>query len=74
MKPTDESCTQETCDYWMVSAAAAKLGAHANTLGIRHIKDGALRLQFTREIAYYATSITNNVSQGKKAQSKGFRS
>ncbi|AKF53473.1 Protein of unknown function (DUF4225) [Pseudomonas syringae pv. syringae HS191] len=73
MKPTDESCTQGSCDYWMVSAAAAKLGAHANTLGIRHIKDGALRLQFTREIAYYASSITNDVSQGKKSPEEGLQ-
>ena len=71
MKSTNESCRPSSCDYWMVSAAAAKLGSQASTLGVRHIKDGTLRLQFNREVAYYAKSIVDDVSQGKKSPEQG---
>ena len=57
----------DSCDYWMVSAAAGKLGSQASTLGVKHIKDGTLRLQFNREVAYYAKSIVNDVSLGNKS-------
>ncbi|WP_122208468.1 DUF4225 domain-containing protein [Pseudomonas viridiflava] len=57
----------------MVSAAARKLGEQACTLGIRHIKDGTLRLQFNREVAYYAKSIINDVSEGKKSPEQGLK-
>uniref|UniRef100_UPI0030DD6134 hypothetical protein n=1 Tax=Pseudomonas sp. RA_15y_Pfl2_54 TaxID=3088704 RepID=UPI0030DD6134 len=73
MKQLSESCTPGSCDYWMVSAAAGKLGSQASTLGVRHIKDGMLRLQFNREIAYYAKSIVDDVSQGKKLLSRVYR-
>ena len=71
MKPTSESCMPGSCDYWMVSAAARKLGSQASTLGARHIRDGTLRLQFNREVAYYARSIVNDVEQGKKSPEQG---
>ena len=73
MKPASKSCMPGSCDYWMVSAAAGKLGNQASTLGVRHIKDGALRLQFNREVAYYAKSIVNDVSQGKKSPEQGLQ-
>ena len=63
----------DSYDYWMVSAAAGKLGSQASTLGVRHIKDGTLRLQFNREVAYYAKSIVNDVSQGKKSPEQGLK-
>lgn len=68
-----ESCMPGSCDYWMVSAAAGKLGSQASTLGVRHIKDGTLRLQFNREVAYYAKSIVNDVSQGNKSAEQGLK-
>jgi len=71
MKPTSESCMPGSCDYWMISDAARKLGSQAGTLGARHIKDGTLRLQFNREVAYYARSIVNDVEQGKKSPEQG---
>jgi hypothetical protein len=73
MKPKNESCIPDSCDYWMVSSAARKLGSQASTLGARHIKDGTLRLQFNREVAYYAKSIVNDVSQGKKSPEQGLQ-
>ena len=71
MKSTSESCTPDSCDYWMVSQAAARLGSQASTLGARYIKDGTLRLQFNREVAYYARAIVNDVSQGNKTAEQG---
>lgn len=73
MKPENESCMPGSCDYWMVSAAAGKLGSQASTLAVRHIKDGTLRLQFNREVAYYAKSIVNDVAQGKKSPEQGLQ-
>lgn len=57
----------------MVSAAAGKLGSQASTLGVRYIKDGTLRLQFNREVAYYAKSIVDDVQQGKKSPEQGLK-
>ena len=73
MRPNNESCMPDSCDYWMVSSAARKLGSQASTLGARHIKDGTLRLQFNREVAYYAKSIVNDVSQGRKSAEQGLK-
>lgn len=58
-------------DYWLVSKAAGNLTNQACTLGARHIKDGTLRLQFNREVSYYARSIVNEVSLGKKSPEQG---
>ncbi|MEX6663334.1 DUF4225 domain-containing protein [Pseudomonas sp. W2-17] len=69
MKSTDENRT----NYLMVSTAAEKLGEQACTLGLRHIQNGTLRLQFNREIAYYAKSIINDVSEGKKSPEQGLK-
>ena len=63
----------DSCDYWMVSAAAGKLGSQASTLGVKHIKNGTLRLQFNREVAYYAKSIVNDVSLGNKSVEQGLK-
>ena len=71
MKRATDKCKLDNCDYWLVSAAARKLGSQACTLGVRHIKDGTLRLQFNREVAYYAKSIVNDVAQGKKSTEQG---
>jgi hypothetical protein len=68
MKSTREICTPNSCDYWMVSQAAAKLGNQASTIGAKYIKDGTLRLQFNREVSFYAKSIVDDWV--KKARSK----
>jgi hypothetical protein len=57
----------------MVSAAAGKLGNQASTLGVKHIKDGTLRLQFNREVSYYAKSIVDDVSKGEKTPEQGLQ-
>ncbi len=45
------------CDYWAVCKAAANLTQQACTLGARHINDGTLRLQFNRQVSYYASVL-----------------
>lgn len=57
----------------MVSKAAAHLTNQACTLSARHLKDGALRSQFNREVAYYAKCIVDKVAQGKLSPEEGLR-
>lgn len=71
MRLASDACKPTNCDYWLVSQAASKLGSQASTLGARHIKDGTLRLQFNREIAYYAKIIVDDVASGKKTPEQG---
>ena len=52
---------------WEVNSAASKLGSQASTIGARHISDGTLRLQFTREVTYYANAIVRDVENGVKS-------
>lgn len=68
-----DSCKPSSCDYWAVSKAAGNLGNQACTLGARHIKDGTLRIQFNREVSYYARGIVNDVAQGKKSPEQGLK-
>lgn len=68
-----DSCKPGSCDYWMVSNAAANLANQACTLSARHIKDGTLRIQFNREISYYARGIVNDVEQGRRSPEQGLK-
>ncbi|VVQ21559.1 DUF4225 domain-containing protein [Pseudomonas fluorescens] len=73
MAQLKDSCKPSSCDYWAVSKAAGNLANQACTLGARHIKDGTLRIQFTREVSYYAKSIVNDVAQSKKSPEQGLK-
>ncbi|MGW8466963.1 DUF4225 domain-containing protein [Pseudomonas sp. CLCA07] len=66
-------CEASSCDYWAVSTAAANLTQQACTLGARYINDGTLRLQFNREVSYYARGIVNDVAQGRKSADQGLK-
>lgn len=66
-------CKASSCDYWAVSTAAANLTQQACTLGARYINDGTLRLQFNREVSYYARGIVNDVAQGRKSADQGLK-
>lgn len=71
MSQPKDNCTPNSCDYWAVSKAAGSLANQACTLGARHIKDGTLRIQFNREVSYYARVIVNDVAQGRKSPEQG---
>ncbi|CRM91548.1 MULTISPECIES: DUF4225 domain-containing protein [Pseudomonas] len=62
-----------SCDFWQVSRAGSILANQACTVSARHIQDGVLRLQFNREVAYYARSIVHDVEQGRKSPEQGLR-
>lgn len=68
-----DRCEPNSCDYWAVSKAAGNLTNQACTLASRHIKDGTLRLQFNREVSYYARGIVNDVAQGRKSAEQGLK-
>lgn len=76
MKPlTDrvDGDRSDSCDFWQVSRAGSILANQACTVSARHIKDGVLRLQFNREVAFFARSIVHDVEQGKKSPEQGMR-
>ncbi|WP_256590405.1 DUF4225 domain-containing protein [Pseudomonas sp. Irchel 3A18] len=56
-----------------VSQAASYLAGHACTISARHIRDGTLRIQFNREVAYYAREIVRDVDQGRKSADEGLK-
>ncbi|MEE4571761.1 DUF4225 domain-containing protein [Pseudomonas alliivorans] len=58
-------------DLWRVSEAAGHLAGQACTVSARHIKDGTLRLQFNRDVAYYAQGIVRDVEVGRKSVVEG---
>lgn len=73
MRQQKKSGTPSDHDYWEVSKAANNLINQACTLGARHIKDGTLRIQFNREVAYYAKNIVDDVAQGSKTPEQGMK-
>lgn len=56
-----------------LNKAAVALTNHACTLSMQHIQDGMLRLQFNREVAYYARGIVRDVEGGKKSFAQGVK-
>ncbi|WP_024696009.1 DUF4225 domain-containing protein [Pseudomonas syringae] len=65
--------TTERHNLWRVREAATHLAGQACTLSARHINDGTLRLQFNREVAYYARSIVRDVEAGTKSVDEGLK-
>ncbi|MDB5979320.1 MAG: Uncharacterized protein JWQ69_335, partial [Pseudomonas sp.] len=60
-------------DYFRVTNAAGVLAAQACTVSAKHIQDGMLRLQFNREVAYYARGIVRDVAEGRKSAEDGLK-
>jgi len=58
-------------DYWQVSHAAGRVTSYACSVSARHIRDGMLRLQFNREVAYYMRGIVRDVADGRKTSAEG---
>lgn len=66
-------CRPDDHEYWLVSEAASSLTKQACTLGGRHINDGMLRMQFNRELAYYAKRVVDDVATGRKTPEDALR-
>ncbi|MBM0141533.1 DUF4225 domain-containing protein [Pseudomonas cannabina] len=73
MSTTTRREAADTHDLWQVRQAATFLSGQACTLSARHIHDGALRLQFNREVAYYARGIVRDVDSGAKSVDEGLK-
>nr|WP_244997643.1 DUF4225 domain-containing protein [Pseudomonas viridiflava] len=58
-------------DLWRVREAASHLAGQACTVSARHIRDGTLRLQFNRDVAYYAQGIVRDMEAGRKSVDEG---
>ncbi len=71
-QPSDAEITQG-CNFWALSQAADYLANHACALSSRHIDDEMLRLQFNREVAYYARQIIRDVEEGRKTNDEAMR-
>ncbi|CRM82717.1 DUF4225 domain-containing protein [Pseudomonas sp. 58 R 3] len=73
MNKKDEKQKPTFQDLWVVNQAAAYLTNQACTISARHINDGIVRLQFNREVAYYARSIVREVEEGRKTVELGLK-
>ncbi|WP_099270411.1 DUF4225 domain-containing protein [Pseudomonas sp. ICMP 561] len=62
-----------TSENKQLKQAAVALTNHACTLSMQHIQDGMLRLQFNREVAYYAQGIVRDVEGGRKSVAEGVK-
>ncbi|WP_219060928.1 DUF4225 domain-containing protein [Pseudomonas sp. UMAB-08] len=60
-------------DYSRVTHAAGVLASQACSVSALHIKDGMLRIQFNREVAYYARGIVRDVVEGRKSAEQGLK-
>lgn len=60
-------------DIWDVNSAAGKLVGQAHTISARHLSQGIARVQFNREVAYYAKRIADDVALGRKSPEQGMQ-
>lgn len=63
----------DTTESKQLKQAAVALTNHACTLSMQHIQNGMLRLQFNREVAYYAQGIVRDVEGGRKSAAEGMK-
>ncbi|SDV12266.1 hypothetical protein [Pseudomonas mucidolens] len=60
-------------DIWDVNSAAGKLVGQAHTVSARHLSHSIPRVQFNREVAYYAKRIADDVALGRKTPEQGMQ-
>nr|WP_314875422.1 DUF4225 domain-containing protein [uncultured Pseudomonas sp.] len=58
-------------DFWEVSHAASGLIAYGCYVGSQHLQDDWTRMQFNRELAYYARRIVNDVEERRLNPEEG---
>lgn len=71
-KPSDKTELNMN-DFWEVSHAAAQFTGFACTIGARHLKDDQTRMQFNRELAYYARRVVRDVEERRLSPQEGLR-
>lgn len=62
---------QRPDDIWEVSHAAGRLSAYGCYLSAQHIKDDSTRMQFNRELAYYARRVVRDVEERRLSKDEG---
>lgn len=72
MRQSDESA-QDSNDFWEVSHAAAQFANFACTISARHLQDDQTRMQFNRELAYYARRVVLDVQERRLSAEEGLR-
>lgn len=60
-------------DIWDLNSAARKLIEQAHTVSARHLAHGIARVQFNREVAYYAKRIADDVALGHTTSEQGIQ-
>ncbi|WP_230090896.1 DUF4225 domain-containing protein [Pseudomonas sp. BIGb0427] len=60
-------------DLWEISSAAARLTSYACSISARHLQDDGVRMQFNRELAYYAKRVVDDVEQRRLSPEEGLR-
>ncbi|MDZ4017330.1 DUF4225 domain-containing protein [Pseudomonas sichuanensis] len=53
--------------YWEVNAAASRLISYGCGVSAKHLRDRRLRMQFNRELAYYARRVLDDVYHRKSS-------
>lgn len=60
-------------DIWEVSHAAGRLSAYGCSLSAQHLADDSTRIQFNRELAYYARRIVMDVEERQISKQEGLQ-
>jgi len=71
-KPSDKSKLSMN-DFWEVSHAAAQFTGFACTISARHLQDDQTRMQFNRELSYYARRVVQDVEERRLSPQEGLR-
>ncbi|WP_194788877.1 DUF4225 domain-containing protein [Pseudomonas sp. UFMG81] len=58
-------------EFWEVNAAASRLIGYGCGVSARHLQDRRLRMQFNRELAYYARRVVDDVYERKISAEDG---
>ncbi|MEN5237450.1 MULTISPECIES: DUF4225 domain-containing protein [Pseudomonas] len=57
--------------YWEVNAAASRLISYGCGISAKHLSDRRLRMQFNRELAYYARRVMDDVYERRITPEQG---
>ncbi|QXH53525.1 DUF4225 domain-containing protein [Pseudomonas fakonensis] len=57
--------------FWEVNAAASRFISYGCGVSARHLRDRSLRMQFNRELAYYAKRVVEDVYQRRISPEQG---
>ncbi|MFJ4348724.1 DUF4225 domain-containing protein [Pseudomonas sp. NPDC089401] len=71
MKQQEEYGDRLDHAYWEVNAAASGLISYGCSVSARYLQDRRLRMQFNRELAYYARRVLDDVAQRRISPEEG---